>query len=302
MVWCLIYTIHSLISCQCLLAVVTKWIPIIHYILYQCLCTINFVCSGYVDWNGVEFSSDGPIPDGMCGYPVTANSAGRYVGVGMNGTKDVHTLQQYSVLEKNANLRQVLNAPLQMAAGASTIQQMSSRIPFSNGPPMQARMQSSEGPNMRLPPAYNQYRFRNFNYNSMPAAGSNTFYPTDIPPGIMRPGMPPTSDGSHFVNQSMPGCRPVSVNGYNDGYIPQRNGYCSNPVMMSHTTGGGFVQHSTAGWNNVLATSEASVQHSTVSSGSSVNCLIQGQSLMSPLNTSSPTIPFTVSKLLCDSC
>jgi hypothetical protein len=255
--------------------------------------------TGFVGWNGAEFQSGISVPDGMCGYPVAANSANRYVGMGVNGTKDTHALQQYNVLEKNANLRQVLNAPLQMAAAGGQVIQPCNRVPFSAGSQM-IRIQTAEGTNMRLPPTYSQYRFRNL--STCVPAGTNLIHPADIPHGVRRPNMPQTSSVGRFINQPLPGSRTTGVNGCTDNYIPQRNGFCTNTVMMGQVGGTGYMQHPSAGWNQMQNMSGVPVQQNVASPASSgfisnVNNVSHERTLMSPQDGLLPSVPIMVSKL-----
>lgn len=255
--------------------------------------------TGFVGWNGTEFSGEVAVPDGVCSYPVASNAANRYVGVGVNGTKETHALQQYTVLEKNANLRQVLNAPLQMAASGGPVVQTCNRVPFSAGNQMM-RMQTAEGTNMRLPPTYNQYRFRNLS-NCLPA-GTNVIHPADIPHGVHRPNMPQTSAIGRFVNQPVAGCRTTTVNGFSDSYLPQRNGFCTNTVMMGHVGGAGYAQHPSAGWNQMQNVRGVPVQQTVASAASSglvnnLNNVNHEQIAVSSPDGVIPSIPVTVSKL-----
>lgn len=274
---------------------------------HQKFCWVDIIyakkyvfCSGYGGWNGTEYPGEVQLPDGVCGYPIIANPSSRYVGVvGMNGTKEMHTLQQHSVFEKNANLHQVLNAPLQMVAGGHVVPP-SNRVQYQGGAQM-LRAPTSDGTNIRLPPAYNQYRFRNYG-NCVPAA-THVLYPSEIQQGVMRPNMPPTSNVGRFMNQSVPGCRTNLVNGYTDNYMPQRNGYCSNPSVVGHGSVAGFMQqqqHSHNDWNTGHGPVDIPVQHTVATCAgfmSNANSVVQGRSLMSPSEAVLPNIPFTVCNL-----
>jgi len=150
------------------------------------------------------------------GYPVAAT---RTVP---NGMKDFNQ-PVCDMLEKNAHLCSVLNAPLPNSA----IHVPTNRLPLGNCRPfspstVERRMNSS-----RLPPTAQQ-QYQTFSNGAQAYCGAFSRLPVTLP------GNQPAVRGYCESNISVHGCRPP-VNGMLVSYAETRNGYCMNtagPRMM----------------------------------------------------------------------
>jgi len=164
------------------------------------------------------------------GYPV-ATAGNRTVP---NGMKDFSR----EMLEKNAHLCSVLNAPLPNSA--VRLQQSNNRLPlvnkshpssFTPGVAEQRRI-AAGGSNYLPQPPQQQCLRTTFNNGPQACCG---VYPT-------MPIMVPSSRTSVGVycdsHMSMRGCRPLLVNGMLVSYAETRNGYCTNIAGPGMTAAG----------------------------------------------------------------
>jgi hypothetical protein len=231
----------------------------------------------------------------MCVYPVSGAPTGRYIATGLNGTKDFHNVQPCNVLEKNVNLRQVLNAPLQVASGVPVASPALNRVPFTGGMPM-IRSSVVDGMNVRLPPAYNQYRLRNTNIcATVPQVPNNMTY--SEMPAVGGP-WPNAQSGpvGRMINQTATGCRVGPINGYTDCYVQPgvpRNGYCATPAaVMNPNPNGSYAQMPMQGWNQMQHA--PMVPFCNAASVSGVNAACFASTYASPPAGSVRSIPTSV--------
>ena len=147
-----------------------------------------------------------------------------------NGMKDF----SHDMLEKNAHLCSVLNAPLPNSAIRA--QQSNNRLPLANKsyPPFtpgiaeQRRIVACSG---YLPQPPQQQCLQTFNNGSQTCCSIYSTLP------VMVPGNRTSAGVYCDSNMSVRGCRPPPVNGMLVSYAETRNGYCTNIAGAGMTAG-----------------------------------------------------------------
>lgn len=170
------------------------------------------------NWGGQNIMLD-QKDSGRGGYPI---AAARTVP---NGVKDFNQ-PVCDMLEKNAHLCSVLNAPLPN----SSIHVPTNRLPLSNCRPfsptaVERRMTSSN----RLPPPAQQ-QCQTFSNGVQAYCGVFSRLPVTLP------GNQPALRGYCESNLSLHGCCPP-VNGMLVSYAETRNGYCMNTAARGMMVG-----------------------------------------------------------------
>jgi len=163
-----------------------------------------------LNWSGHNFTLEQKDSGSASGYPHAAN---RTVP---NGMKD-YTRPVCDMLEKNAHLCSVLNAPLPNSA----VLLQSNRLPVANSHLFKPSITERRVTVGSYLPRAAQQQCRTFNNSAQAYCGVYTTLAATVP------GNQPAAGGYYDSNISVRGCRPP-VNGMLVNYAESRNGYCTN--------------------------------------------------------------------------
>jgi len=178
-------------------------------------CTV-FI-AGNMNWSGRNFMPEQKDSGSTSGYPVAAD---RTVP---NGVKDFRR-PVCDMLEKNAHLCSVLNAPLPNSA----VHVPTNRMPLANCHPFTPSIAERRITGCNRLPQTAQQHCRTFSNGAQTYCGVYPTLPVTVPGN--RPAVGAYCDSSISVH----GCCPP-VNGMLVSYAETRNGYCTNtagPGMM----------------------------------------------------------------------